>query len=160
MATLFTVIANPYTANASSGCTPGCSPVGALIVGWSIGREGHARLALTLIAGRRASSLAVSVIVQGVTQYAAGDFSGVYPAAGPSPCTRTSPAACSASPPPSRTSARPGCGGRRWFAQACFWICVVGIAFTQSRQAMVGLAVALIVIVMRTQNSGESAARR
>ena len=45
----------------------------------------------------------------------------------------------------------------RWpplFAQACFWICLVGIAFTQSRQAMAGLAVALIVIVMRTHNSG------
>ena len=45
----------------------------------------------------------------------------------------------------------------RWpplFAQACFWVCLVGIAFTQSRQAMAGLAVALIVIVMRTHNSG------
>ena len=45
----------------------------------------------------------------------------------------------------------------RWpplFAQACFWICLVGIAITQSRQAMAGLAAALIVIVMRTHNSG------
>ena len=45
----------------------------------------------------------------------------------------------------------------RWppmFAQTCFWICLTGIAITQSRQAMAGLAAALIVIVLRTHNSG------
>ncbi len=47
--TLFTVIANPYRANVVEWVHAGLLTVGALVVGWSIGREGHARLALTLI---------------------------------------------------------------------------------------------------------------
>ena len=47
--TLFTVIANPYRANAIEWVHAGLLTVGALVVGWSIGREGHARLGLTLI---------------------------------------------------------------------------------------------------------------
>src|ERR687890_627104 len=46
----------------------------------------------------------------------------------------------------------------RWrsgLTHVCFWICVAGIGVTQSRQSMAGLAAALIVIVLRTQNSGK-----
>ena len=76
--TLFTVIANPYRANAIEWVHAGLLTIGALVVGWSIGREGHARLALTLIL-LACSMLAISAIVQGLTQYAAGNFSGVFP---------------------------------------------------------------------------------
>ena len=47
--TLFTVVANPYRANAVEWVHAGLLTAGALVVGWSIGREGHARLGLTLI---------------------------------------------------------------------------------------------------------------
>ena len=39
---LFTVVANPYTANVVEWFHSGLLTVGALVVGWSIGREGHA----------------------------------------------------------------------------------------------------------------------
>ena len=77
--TLFTVIANPYRANVIEWVHAGLLTIGALVVGWSIGREGHARLALTLILRRLHRCWRSRRIVQGLTQYAAGDFSGVYP---------------------------------------------------------------------------------
>ena len=43
------MIANPYRANVVEWVHAGLLTVGALVVGWSIGREGHARLGLTLI---------------------------------------------------------------------------------------------------------------
>ena len=111
-------------------------------MGWSIGREGHARLGLTLILldvlgprGRRS-------IVQGLTQYADGDFSGVYPR-WPYDMHKNA-AGCLFGIAAAVAYARPT--WVRWpplFAQACFWICLAGIAITQSRQAMAGLAVAL-----------------
>ncbi len=52
--TFFTLVANPYTANVVEWVHAGLLTVGALVVGWSIGREGHARLGLTLLAARGA----------------------------------------------------------------------------------------------------------
>ncbi len=150
--TLFTVIANPYRANAIEWVHAGLLTIGALVVGWSIGREGHARLALTLILVA-CSMLAISAIVQGLTQYAAGNFSGVFPR-WPYDMHKNA-AGCLFGFAAAVAYARPT--WVRWppmFAQTCFWICLTGIAITQSRQAMAGLAAALIVIVLRTHNSG------
>jgi polysaccharide biosynthesis protein PslJ len=150
--TLFTVIANPYRANAIEWVHAGLLTVGALVVGWSIGREGHARLGLTLIL-LTCTVLAVSVIVQGLTQYADDNFSGVFPR-WPYDMHKNF-AGCLLGVAAAVAYARPS--WVRWprlFAQACFWICLAGIAVTQSRQAIAGLAAALIVIVMRTHNSG------
>ena len=150
--TLFTLVANPYRANAVEWVHAGLLTVGALVVGWSIGREGHARLGLTLIL-LTCSALAVVVIVQGLMQYAAADFSAVFPH-WPYDMHKNF-AGCLFGIAAAVAYVRPT--WVRWpplFAQACFWVCLVGIAFTQSRQAMAGLAAALIVIVMRTHNSG------
>jgi hypothetical protein len=150
--TLFTVIANPYRANAVEWVHAGLLTVGALVVGWSIGREGHARLGLTLIL-LTCSALAISVIVQGLTQYAGGNFSGVFPR-WPFDMHKNF-AGCLLGIAAAVAYARPT--WVRWppvFAQACFWICLTGMGITQSRQAMAGLAAALIVIVMRTHNAG------
>jgi hypothetical protein len=150
--TLFTVIANPYRANAVEWVHAGLLTVGALVVGWSIGREGHARLALTLILVA-CVGLGVSTIVQGITQYAAGDFSNVYPS-WPYAMHKNA-AGCLLAFGAAMAYLRPDwLRWRQQFAQGCFWICVVAIGFTQSRQAMAGLAAALIVIVMRTHNTG------
>jgi hypothetical protein len=46
----------------------------------------------------------------------------------------------------------------RWptlFAQVNFWIAIGGILVAQSRQALVGLAVALVIITLRTQGSSK-----
>ena len=150
--TLFTVIANPYQANAIEWAHAGLLTVGALVVGWSIGREGHARLGLTLILVA-CTLLGISAIVQGLTQYADGNFTGVFPR-WPYDMHKNA-AGCLFGLAAAMAYARPT--WVRWhplLPQVCFWICVGGIAVTQSRQAMAGLAAALIVIVMRTQNSG------
>jgi hypothetical protein len=150
--TLFTVIANPYRANAVEWVHAGLLTVGALVVGWSIGREGHARLGLTLILVAT-SSLAVGVIIQGLIAYSHGDFAGVFPR-WPYDMHKNS-AGCIFGIAAAVAYARPSwVRWPPWFARSCFWICLTGIAVTQSRQAMAGLAIALIVIVMRTHNSG------
>ena len=150
--TLFTVIANPYRANAVEWVHAGLLTVGALVVGWSIGREGHARLGLTLILVS-CSALAIGAIVQGLIAYSNGDFGAVFPR-WPYDMHKNA-AGCLFGFAAAMAYARPT--WVRWsprFALACFWICLFGIAITQSRQAMAGLAAALIVIVMRTHNSG------
>ena len=78
VATLFTVLANPYAANTLEWFHAWLLTAGALIVGWTIGREGHARagLSLVLIAS---VFLAVVCIVQGMPGYLRGDFSPVFP---------------------------------------------------------------------------------
>ena len=150
--TLFTVIANPYQANVVEWVHAGLLTVGALVVGWSIGREGHARLGLTLIL-LACMLLGLAVIVQGMAQYAHGDFSAVYPSR-PFPMHKNA-AGCLFGIAAAVAYARPSwVKWRPLFAQLCFWVCVSGIVVTQSRQAMAGLAAALVVIVMRTQNSG------
>jgi hypothetical protein len=150
--TLFTVIANPYRANAIEWVHAGLLTAGALIIGWSIGREGHARLGLTLIL-LTCSVFAIGAIIQGLIAYSHGDFGGVYPRW--AYAMHKNSAGCIFGIAAAVAYARPT--WVRWsplFARVCFWICLTGIAITQSRQAMAGLAVALIVIVMRTHNAG------
>lgn len=151
--TAFTLVANPYLANYVEWVHAGLLVIGTLIVGWAIGREGHARLALILFLVAVAV-LGVSVIVQGLAHYAVGNFSSIYPS-WPYPMHKNA-AGCLFGFAAALAYARPS--WLRWhpfFAYTCFWISVVGIGMCQSRQAMAGLAVALIVIVMRTQNKGK-----
>ena len=104
--------------------------------------------------GRLLGCSAVSVDRPGPHRSTPTATSAASSRAGPTTCTRTPPVACFGIAA-AVAYARPT--WVRWpplFAQACFWICLAGIAITQSRQAMAGLAVALIVIVMRTHNSG------
>jgi hypothetical protein len=145
--TLFAVVSNPYQANVVEWFHAWLLVSGALVVGWAMGRGGYARLALTTVM-LTAMALAVTTIVEGLRNYAAGDFSAVYTSF-PFPMhknfvgTALGFAAALA-------YARPVFVGwtRRW-ALAFFWVAVVGILVTQSRQALVGLAVALVVITFR-----------
>jgi hypothetical protein len=148
---LFTVVANPYQANLIEWFHSGLLTAGALIVGWSIGREGHARLGLTLLL-LGATFLGAATTIQGLMQYADGDFTPIYPT-WPYDIHKNA-VGCILGIAAAMAFTRPS--WTRWpglFAQACFWICVTGILVAQSRQALTALAVALVVIVLRTQGA-------
>jgi hypothetical protein len=147
--TLFAVVAHPYTANVTEWFHAWLLVSGALVVGWSLGRAGYARLACTTLM-LTAMALAAVTILQAVRQYASGDFSAVYTSfpynmhknfVGTTLCFTAALA-----------YARPVFVGwtRRW-ALTFFWVSVTGILVTQSRQALIGLAVALVIIVFRRQ---------
>lgn len=147
-ATLFTVVANPYLANLVEWFHAWMLVSGALLVGWTVGRAGYARLGLSIFL-ITASLLAAAVIVQGLLQYARGDFSPVFASwpfsmhknfAG----TVMGIAAVTA-------YARPEWMGwsRRW-ALTAFWLLAVGMLVTQSRQAIIALSVGLLFVAVRS----------
>lgn len=146
-ATLFTVVANPYVSGAVEWVHAWMLVSGALVVGWTVGRCGRARAALTLFV-LTSLVLAVATILQGARQYAHGDFSAVYLAwpygmhknfVG----TVLGFAAAIAYARPVWT------GWRRTWSLIVFGILVAGVVMTQSRQAIVGLAAALLIISLR-----------
>jgi hypothetical protein len=146
--TLLTVVANPYQANTVEWFHAWLLTAGALVVGWSVGREGHARLGLTLLLGGSVF-LAAATVVQGLVQYAHGNFDPVYPTF-PYPMHKNF-VGCLLGIAAITAYVRPGWA--RWprtWALAAFWICAVGIVVAQSRQALVALGVALVFVTMRT----------
>jgi len=146
-ATLFTVFANPYRANVIEWFHAWMLISGALIVGWTIGRRGLAKLGLTLFLVP-ATALAVIVIVQGVVQFAGGDFSAVYPS-WPFGMHKNF-AGCILGFAAITAYARPTwMGWSRGWALMVFWLTALGLLFTQSRQAIVGLGIALLVVAFR-----------
>ena len=150
--TLFTVIVNPYVANTVEWFHAWLLVSGALVVGWALGRGGHARLALLLIIAT-ACVIALGTLVTGVLQYASGNFSAVYPAV-PLPMhknfagTAMAFAAVVAYANPTWMA-----WSKNW-ARAAFWLLIIGIVMTQSRQAIIGLIVAILLLALR-RGSGE-----
>lgn len=145
--TLFTVVANPYTANVVEWVHAWMLISGALIMGWTIGRSGYARAGLTMfLAG--AFVLASATLVQGAQQYLRGDFSAVYLSwpygmhknfVGTVLCFGAVLA-----------YARPSwVGWSRKASLAAFWWLSAGILVTQSRQAILGLGAALLLLSLR-----------
>lgn len=157
-ATLFTVVANPFLANTVEWFHAWVLVSGSLIVGWTIGRTGHARAGLSLLLGT-SLILAMAAIAEGALHYAQGDFSPLYPSwpygmhknflgtlmgfAAVIAYTR---------PPWMRWSKR--------MAQACFWIFAIALLMTQSRQAIVGLGVALVIVAFRRDRDRDLEQRR
>ena len=149
-ATLFTVVNNVYLANAVEWVHAGFLTAGALIVGWALGRAGRAPVALTLLMAG-IIVIAVSTVAQGVIDLPKG-FEAVYPRwpfemhknfAG---CVLGIGALIAYVHPP----------WMRWprtLALAAFVLCCLGLVFTQSRQAIIGLAVSLAVVVLRTDDT-------
>ncbi|CAN5398407.1 hypothetical protein BH10ACT5_BH10ACT5_19000 [soil metagenome] len=153
-ATLFTVIVNPYAANTFEWFHAWLLVSGSLVVGWALGRAGYARLALLLIIGT-ACVIAVGTIVSGLFQYASGDFSGVYPSI-PLPMhknfagTAMAFAAVIAYVNPVWIA-----WSKNW-ARAAFWLLLIAIVMTQSRQALIGLIFAIVLIALRRGSGGHS----
>ena len=143
---LFTLIQNPYRANYVEWAHEWVLISGALVVGWTIGRRGFAGLGLSILLGT-ASLLAVVTIVTGVQQYLHGNFEPVYVT----------------SPMPMHKNFIGGvmgiCAIIAWVRpQELVWrrvspvalgLLLVALAMSQSRQAVVGLAVAIALIAVR-----------
>jgi hypothetical protein len=149
VSTMFTILVNPYRANAVEWFHAWLLVSGALVVGWTIARAGYARLSMNLLVVA-SLGLAAIAIIQGLRQYAHGNFDAVYPT-WPYPMHKNfvgTVLGFSAA----ISYARPTFVGwtRRWSLIA-FWISVTGILVCQSRQALIGLGVALLLIVVRTQ---------
>ena len=146
-ATLFTVVANPYPRNTVEWFHAWLLTAGALVVGWTVGREGHARSGLTAILGL-SLALAGVAIFQGAVGLSSGSFDPVYPT-WPFPMHKNF-VGCLLGIGAALAYARPV--WLRWsnlWAITAFWVCVLGILATQSRQAIVGLAAALVVLSLR-----------
>jgi len=153
-ATLFAVVANPFSENAVEWFHAWMIISGALIVGWTIGRSGRARLGLSLLL-LVMCALAVATIVQGLLQFARGDISPVYLSW---PYTMHKNLVGTVLAFGAITAyARPvWVAWSRRNALAVFWLLVVAMLFTQSRQAIISLAVAVFVLALR----GEAQRRR
>ena len=147
VATLFTVIANPNQAALLDWLHSGLLAGGALIVGWAIGRQGQARLGISLVL-LLGGVLAVSTIVQGLQQYAGGDLSAVY-TAWPYSMHKNFVGTTLAAIAVIAYVHPTWVGWSRRAALTLFWLCAVAILFSQSRQAMLSLGVTLIFIVLR-----------
>lgn len=146
-ATLFTVIVNPYTANTVEWFHAWLLVSGALVVGWALGRAGYAHLALSLMLASGAV-IAIGTMLTGVFVYAQGDFGPVYPT-WPFPMHKNAAGTflvfvaliAYVHPQWARLS--------RGWTRAVFWLSVVAIVMTQSRQAIISLVAVLIVLGLR-----------
>lgn len=148
--TLFTLIVNPYTANFVEWFHAWMLVAGALVVGWSIGRSGRSRVAFVLFLAVCAV-LAVSALVQAAHDYATtGMLNAVYldwPMAMHKNLLGAVMAMAALI-----VYQRPVWLGwsRAWTLPACGLFLVALIA-SQSRQAILSLAVGLIVVVVRRE---------
>jgi hypothetical protein len=153
-ATLITVIVNPYTQNTVEWFHAWLLISGALVVGWALGRAGYAALTFRLMVAT-ASAIAVITIVAGVAQFSHGDFSPVYPP-WPFPMHKNFAGDAMAfaalivylNPPWAAFT-------RRW-ARLALAVLVAGILFTQARQAIIGLIIAIVIVVARGKVTGHS----
>lgn len=147
VATLFTVIRNPYPANLVEWFHAGLLVLGAVVVGWALGRRGYAVLGLNVLV---ATSLLLALItmVHAAFQYAGGDFGPVemsWPYAVQKNAIGTVFALMAVV-----LYVRPAWAGwRRGWALLGFWTLVAALLTTQSRQSVIALAVAVSVLVMR-----------
>lgn len=145
--TIFTLVVNPFTANTVEWFHAWLLVSGSLIVGWAVGATGNGRAGLTLFL-LACLVLALPTIAQGVLQFASGNFGAVYPRY-PIPMHKNfigmvlafSALVVYANPPLLAW-------GRR-IAVTSFWIFALGIAFSQSRQALVAVVVGATIITFR-----------
>lgn len=147
VATLFTVVANPYAANALDWVHSWVLVAGGLLVGWSVGREGAGPLGLKLMLSA-AVVLATWVIGIGVLRALEGNFEPVYLPHGMHKNflgTMLGTTALIAYIRPTWLHLGRGAG------TTVFWWLVIGMAFTQSRQAIVALGVVIVILVLRTR---------
>lgn len=147
-ATLFTVVANPYALNAVEWAHAAVLLWGALMVGWSIGRAGMASAGLTLFL-LTASTIAALTVIVGVSDLIDGSLTPVFLTwpfnmhKNYIGATLGLAAVVAYVRPPWMRWSGPS-------ALAVFMLLSAGVVFSQSRQAIVGLGVALVVLVLRS----------
>lgn len=146
-ATLCTVLNNPYAANVVEWFHAGVLVAGGLLVGWIVGRHGYARLGLRLLL---LSILVISLatVVEGALEVAAGRLGPVYPT-WPFPMHKNF-AGTVAGIGAGIVYARPTwLGWGRKLSWAIFSVMALALLLTQSRQALIGLAAAIFILVLR-----------
>jgi O-antigen ligase len=153
-ATLFTVILNPFPANTIEWFHAWLLISGALVVGWSVARAGYARLALNLMIAA-ALVIAAGTLLTGLLQYAAGNFSEVYPA-WPFTMHKNFAGTVMAFMAITVFVNPDWIGWTRAVRTSVFWVLLAAIVMTQSRQAIIGLVVAIIFVVLRRGVRGRS----
>lgn len=147
VATLFTVIANPYVENTVEWFHAWLSVAGALVVGWAVGRAGRARAGLTLFM-LPCIALAVMICVVALQRFAAGIEGPIY-LTWPYPMHKNF-VGCVLGFAAVVAYARPRWAGwSRWFSVPAFWLCSLGVFAAQARQALVGLAVGIVLVTLR-----------
>ncbi|MGC5166849.1 O-antigen ligase family protein [Luteimicrobium sp. DT211] len=151
LATLFTVVANPYRANTVEWFHAWLSVGGALVVGWAVGRSGHARLGVGLYLGACAV-LAAATCLQGLTQLAKGDTGAVY-LSWPYGMHKNFVGDLLGIAALVVYARPPWLGLPRRITYPAFWLFVIAIAATQSRQAIVGLGLFVLVVALRPRQA-------
>lgn len=146
-ATLFTVVANPYLANAVEWLHTWMLVAGALVMGWAVGRSGHGRLGLTLLLVP-CVLIAVLTIVQWVSQLLVGNTGPVY-LGWPYGMHKNFVGCILAMASLILYANPPWVGWRRGLAIPAFVLCTLGVVASQARQALVGLAIVLAIVVLR-----------
>ncbi|MEL7976733.1 O-antigen ligase family protein [Isoptericola sp. F-RaC21] len=148
-ATLFTVVANPYAANTVEWFHAWLLVGGAVVVGWAAARDGHGRLATNLLVAPMVV-VAVAAIVKGAPGMLAGAPSPVYLDA-PFSLHKNALGDILAFGATIAYARPRWLGWNRPVAIGLFLLFAAGIAAAQSRQAMVGLAVAVLVLILRPE---------
>ncbi|MDR2999347.1 MAG: O-antigen ligase family protein [Microbacterium sp.] len=147
-ASLMTVIVNPFTQNTVEWVHAWLLVSGALIAGWGIGRAGKARVAFILIHAM-VVVIAIGTIFTAIGYWQQGDLlKAVYPewpwmmhknfAGG---MLAFGAFLAYVNPDWARLD-------RRW-TRFAFWFFLVALGLTQSRQAAIGLVVALLIFTLR-----------
>lgn len=153
-ATLITVIVNPYPENLAEWLHAWLLISGALVVGWGLGRAGYARLAFRLMVAA-ASVIAVSAIVTAIVHFTDGNFSPVFPP-WPFPMHKNFAGDVMAVVALIVYVNPAWAAFKKNSARLLLLLLVTGILVTQSRQALVGLLVAVILVVSRRRLFGHS----
>lgn len=148
-ATLFAVVANPYPANAIEWVHAAVLLGGALFVGWSVGREGFGAKALTVML-ITASAISLLVIIAGVSGVMRGSFEPVS-LQWPFGMHKNFIGATLGIMAVVAYVRPTWMGWSKPLGMAVFGWLALGIAFSQSRQAIIGLGVVLVLLVLRTR---------
>ena len=145
---LFAVVGNIYRANVVEWCHSWLLTGGALVVGWAVGRDGKANVAFRIILAM-SGVLAVLVIIVGIRQFIElGVMQPVF-LAWPYPMNKNFEGIVLAFAAVI-VYARPVWLARSpWVAALLFTVLTVAIILAQSRQGMVGLAVGVVVVLLR-----------
>ncbi len=153
-ATLLTVIVNPYAQNTVEWFHAWLLVSGALLVGWALGRGGLAHAAFGLLIGAMLV-VAVGILVTAVFTFAQGEFPGIAPK-WPLPMHKNAAGDLLA------IGAVVALVNPRWAgwsdasARLAFWTLSIAVVLTQSRQAIIGLVVAILVVTLRRGASRRS----
>ncbi|RYV50763.1 O-antigen ligase family protein [Pengzhenrongella frigida] len=146
-ATLFTVIANPYRANTVEWFHAWMLVGGALVVGWAVGSSGRARLGMTLLI-LPCLVIAILTCVDAATQLAVGETGGVY-LDWPFAMHKNYIGGVLGFAAVTLFARPPWLGWHPAFSYPSFVLCLLGVIASQARQALVGVAIALLVVALR-----------